>query len=106
MFKNLTIKTKLLLQVSVALLGAFLLSIILINTNLNTVNELKSVEKNSQLINSISLLIHETQKERGITAGFIGSKGKIFGNKLPIQRSLTDKKISDIKHLLSDLNDD
>jgi methyl-accepting chemotaxis protein len=41
--------------------------------NMRIKNELLSLV---DLSKSLSLLIHETQKERGASAGFIGSKGK------------------------------
>ncbi len=48
-----------------------------------------------QLSSKISLLIHETQKERGMTAGFIGSKGAKFDKALKSQRVLTNEKIEE-----------
>lgn len=41
-----------------------------------------------------SALVHEMQKERGMSAGFIGSKGKNFADKLPGQRKATDEKLA------------
>lgn len=41
-----------------------------------------------------SELVHEMQKERGMSAGFIGSKGKNFADKLPGQRKDTDAKLA------------
>lgn len=35
-------------------------------------------------------LVHELQKERGMSAGYIGSAGAKFGSKLPKQRRQTD----------------
>ena len=40
----------------------------------------------------VSALVHELQKERGMSAGFIGSKGKQFARQLPGQRQSTDGK--------------
>ncbi len=40
-----------------------------------------------------SNLVHELQKERGMTAGFIGSKGTNFGPQLKEQRRLTGEKL-------------
>lgn len=40
----------------------------------------------------MSNLVHEQQKERGATAGFLSSKGQKFTQKLPAQRKLTDEK--------------
>ncbi len=42
-------------------------------------------------------LVHETQKERGMTAGYIGSKGKKFKDKLPVQRELSNKNYQEFK---------
>jgi len=41
-----------------------------------------------------SELVHELQKERGMTAGYLSSKGTKFVSKLPNQRQNTDSKIS------------
>ncbi len=57
------------------------------------------------LAEKISLLIHETQKERGATAGFLGSKGKKFTDILPKQRALTDKRLKEYKEFLKSLNE-
>ena len=39
---------------------------------------------------AVSNVVHELQKERGMSAGFIGSKGARFSAELPKQRELTD----------------
>lgn len=39
-----------------------------------------------------SALVHELQKERGMSAGFIGSKGQKFKSELKTQRSLADTR--------------
>ncbi len=46
----------------------------------------------AQLSVKISDVVHETQKERGMSAGFIGSKGAKFRDQLAKQRQLTDTK--------------
>ncbi|MDD3324371.1 MAG: methyl-accepting chemotaxis protein [Sulfurospirillaceae bacterium] len=53
------------------------------------------IEQVNVLVNlseKISLLVHETQKERGASAGYLGSKGQKFGDKLAPQRKLTDER--------------
>lgn len=47
-----------------------------------------------------SRLVHELQKERGMSAGYLGSKGKSFSSKLPLQRKETDKRLADLKNYL------
>ena len=46
-----------------------------------------------ELATKISSLVHETQKERGATAGFLGSQGTKFGDSLNTQRGSTDTKL-------------
>ena len=48
-----------------------------------------------------SSLVHELQKERGMSAGFLGSGGKKFVTELPNQRKNVDEKISQLKDFLS-----
>ncbi|MBX2884778.1 MAG: nitrate- and nitrite sensing domain-containing protein [Granulosicoccus sp.] len=43
-----------------------------------------------------SRLIHELQKERGMTAGFLTSQGVKFGDKLVSQRKLTDSRLDEL----------
>jgi len=63
--------------------------------------EKKKNLENSEVLNNLSsklsLYIHETQKERGASAGFIGSKGKKFTSILPAQRKLTNLKLKELK---------
>ncbi|MFK5985451.1 MAG: nitrate- and nitrite sensing domain-containing protein [Pseudomonadota bacterium] len=42
----------------------------------------------------LSNVVHEIQKERGASAGFLGSKGEKFANALVQQRKLTDNQIN------------
>lgn len=37
---------------------------------------LKALDNEAELSTKIGALVHETQKERGMTAGFLGSKGE------------------------------
>jgi methyl-accepting chemotaxis protein len=56
------------------------------------------------LSQKLSLLIHETQKERGASAGFLGSKGKKFGAILKKQRVLTDERYKELQSYVKSLN--
>jgi methyl-accepting chemotaxis protein len=49
---------------------------------------------------SLSKLIHETQKERGASAGYIGSHGKKFKAILKHQRELTNERIKEYRNTL------
>jgi len=56
------------------------------------------------LSNTLSKLIHETQKERGASAGYIGSQGKKFKAILLKQRKVTDSRIKEYKNILKEIN--
>ncbi len=56
---------------------------------------LEQIKEIIVLNTKISELLHETQKERGLSAGFVGSKGSKFKDTLEIQRKLTDTKIKE-----------
>lgn len=47
-----------------------------------------------------SALLHELQKERGMSAGYLGSKGTAFQNDLPIQRQKTDQRYAELKEFI------
>ncbi len=75
--------------------------------NIQFVRNTKKLEVLVTLSSNLSRLIHETQKERGMSAGYLGSHGKKFGNLLVTQRELTNKRIKELKNFLSqiDFND-
>lgn len=99
-----TIKYK--LNVIMAMVLAFSLVIIglSIKTALNDKNFISQAEDLNVLSQKLSLLIHETQKERGASAGFIGSKGKEFTDILPKQRVLTLDKSKELTTYIATLN--
>jgi methyl-accepting chemotaxis protein len=72
-------------------------------TERNTIIQAKELNVLSQ---KLSLLIHETQKERGASAGYIGSKGVKFSSILPSQRVSTDNKYKDLQEYINGLNMD
>ncbi|NVK19601.1 MAG: nitrate- and nitrite sensing domain-containing protein [Methylocystaceae bacterium] len=61
-----------------------------------TVQEMDKIEQLSEIASVFSDLVHELQKERGASAGFLGSKGKAFGDKVVAQRKNTDEKYKPI----------
>lgn len=64
------------------------------------VSDLDNVELVAELAVKASSMVHETQKERGMTAGFLGSKGKKFATKLPAQRKNVDSKKYELEKYL------
>ena len=64
-------------------------------------NDIEQIQKLAILAPTISATVHELQKERGASAGFIGSKGKRFADILPKQRTTTDGKHKILKTALA-----
>lgn len=62
--------------------------------------EMRSLHELSEIAVHISALVHELQKERGMTSAFIGSNGTEFVAELPAQRKLTGEKIGNLKNAL------
>ena len=65
------------------------------------INKLKINIKDSIYISN---LVHELQKERGLSSGFIGSKGKKFQLELKDQRALTDLSLKKFKNYISSMD--
>jgi methyl-accepting chemotaxis protein len=76
----------------------FMVSIIIGAYGSNT--EMNRLQSMSQLAVKISSLVHETQKERGITAGFMASEGKKNESSLASQREEVDGRVSELKSFL------
>ncbi len=95
--KNMTIKNKLLF------LSITILVVILAYTSkisYDAYNSYINDEKTQNLIEvsiKISAVLHELQKERGASAGFLSSHGKKFADILLKQRKSTDIKIKELR---------
>lgn len=91
---NLSLKQKLLMVVLPPLLACFLCGTLYLIEKYEYKQDLTLVVQLSELAVTNSNLVHELQKERGMSAGFIGSAGKAFAGKIPSQRQLTDTQLS------------
>ena len=89
---NLSFRKKIFTLLALPMLGFLWLSISAIVDNVNIKNEMSTIAPLTELSVVYSELVHELQKERGMTAGFLGSKGSKFGGKLKSQRQNTDQK--------------
>jgi len=65
---------------------------------------LKQAKELNVLSQKLSLLIHETQKERGASAGYIGSKGTQFKDILPKQKNSTSQRNKELSDYASTLD--
>ena len=93
-FSDLSFKKKIALLLILPMTGFLWLSISTILQSISTTKEMSVLSQLTQLSVVYSELVHELQKERGMTAGYIGSQGATFANKLNQQRKQTDGKIA------------
>jgi len=68
-------------------------------------NALSNLSKAINLSSNISAYVHETQKERGATAVFLGSNGTKFSDVLRKQRIDTNKKRAELIEAFNDFNE-
>ena len=94
---NLTIKNKLKLLSFTALAVILFYSLITAYESYGMLNNAKKTQGLVELSVKLSAVLHELQKERGASAGFVGSKGKKFIDILPAQHISTNKKIDELK---------
>ena len=87
-------KRQLLILVFCACLGVIATVVQPIYNSIHSEHILK-VDRHMMIISeAANLLVHNLQVERGMSCGFINSKGKKFSEKLPKQRAKVDKQIS------------
>ena len=99
-----SIKNKLNLITALVVIFSLIILLLTACKAINERNIITQAQELNILSQKLSLLIHETQKERGASAGFLGSKGKKFRDILPKQRNLTTQKYNELKLYLSTLD--
>ncbi|OEE54693.1 methyl-accepting chemotaxis protein [Vibrio splendidus] len=89
---DMSFKQKIIALLILPILGFLWLSVSAISKGLETTSEMSSLNQLTRLSVVYSELVHELQKERGMTAGFIGSQGTKFVSELSSQRVSADKR--------------
>ena len=106
MLKNITPKKKLIFSIVVLSIIFLMLSASLVNFKYSKSQSLVKLESAIILATKFSKILHETQKERGMTTGFIANRGKKFKKQLFLQRKNTDKRIKELNQFLNTINTD
>mgnify|MGYP000974576168 FL=1 len=90
MFKNLKIAPKLLLLLIIPIIGMAFFAVQITLNNLSTLSNMRTTQALVAVSVASGNLIHELQKERGLTSGFLASKGTKNGDELQKQRLVSD----------------
>ena len=101
-----TIRTKLIVLLVLPLLAVGWLGLSGFRQSLSTADGMRQVMHSADLSVAISALVHETQKERGMTAGYYGSGGKKFVNELEQQRKVVDQRRAELEAFLESFDTD
>ena len=101
---NITIKKRLMILSAVSMLIILSYALYVVVQNYNRYNDAKSTLKIAELSVQLGNVLHELQKERGASAGYLNSKGKKFADILLAQRQETDKKLSKLQKYLNASN--
>lgn len=106
MLQQISIRKKLMVLLVVPILALLYFSLLGINQRLSVLNETRELQPLAELAVHISAVIHETQKERGRAAMFVGSNQEKGGQALREQQRVSDEKIEALAAFLEtfDLN--
>jgi len=98
------LKQKLTLMVLPVVLGLIAFSFNQVYSTWSTVHEMQSFQEIAKLGVSSSSLVHELQKERGMSAGFVGSKGKKFTHEIHAQHKAVDQSFAAYEATLTSID--
>jgi len=101
---NMRLRNKILLLVALPFAALTLFASTLITEYKGTYHHAKGYEGLVRVALSASALVHELQKERGASAGFLSSKGEKFRSKVSQQRKLTNDRISEYRQTAQSLD--
>lgn len=102
--KSLRITSKLALIVAFPIFGLICFTVIITLEKQNIVNEMNILQDLTHFVVKSSALIHELQKERGLSAGFLGNPENKFALLLQQQRLNTDHAITTLQDFLKNFN--
>ena len=97
-----SIRLRLSLIFVLPVLGMIALAGVVVSDKWQTASEMGRLQGMARTATHASALVHELQKERGMTAGYLGSGGERFGAELQEQRALTDQRLTALHDFLED----
>ncbi len=101
--RRMPIKNKVKLLAMIPLAVIFVMILIILYTKYEEKAMLEKIKKYNIFNAKISELLHETQRERGLSVSFVNNKTDNFKEKLIAQREITDKKIEEFKNMSKDI---
>lgn len=105
LLRHFSIKVQLLLLVSIPVIALICFVIFQLSSTMTYISQTEILKEQIQISDKLSLLVHELQKERGMSAGFMASKGNKFKSELQAQRQLTNKAHKELAQMVKNGDD-
>ncbi|WP_219905184.1 methyl-accepting chemotaxis protein [Pseudothauera lacus] len=102
--KHTSIRARLLTAIALLVGGLLYFAIGQVVERIHTARMLATIETLSTVAVRSSALVHELQKERGLSAGFLASRGTRFQSELATQHTLTDRYLGELRSQLDTLD--
>ncbi|ETD22470.1 hypothetical protein HMPREF2086_01781 [Helicobacter macacae MIT 99-5501] len=96
-----TLKSKIIALTLLPLIACIVLMLMQLKSTQDSLSANKSLSTQIAISAKVSDLIHELQKERGLSAGFLSSRGVKFSSELKSQRNSTDSVLKELKKIAS-----
>ena len=103
MFRNMPVRVKIIIMLLFPIAGMIYFSSGNAMTLMQVLSASSGTEDLISLASSAGRLVHELQKERGLSAGWIGSKATTYTAELPAQRTTTDTRLAEYRQHLAEL---
>jgi len=98
---NINLRNKLIIMMLVPILALAFFAAELLFEKQQQSRQMGQLVQLTELASTLSALVHETQKERGASAGFIGSKGANFAEILPKQQKTTNTRVANVQAFIA-----
>ncbi len=105
LLRHLSIKVQILALVAIPIIALVCFIFVQLSQTLHSISSAEILKGQIRISEQLSALVHEMQKERGMSAGFLASKGKKFASELQAQRLLTDKAYRNLSDLFAQSKD-
>ena len=105
LLRHLSIKVQILALVAIPIIALVCFIFVQLSQTLHSISSAEILKEQIRISEQLSALVHEMQKERGMSAGFLASRGKKFASELQAQRLLTDKAYKNLSDLFAQSKD-
>ncbi|WP_240451713.1 methyl-accepting chemotaxis protein [Helicobacter sp. L8] len=103
LFNNLKLQSKIILIISIPMVALLSFMFWQLRNTYDSLARNKDLARQIEVSKYLSALVHEMQKERGMSAGFLSSNGVQFAKELLVQRRNTDTKLKELKSVLASI---